>query len=194
MIAEELYYRACAAIESAHSDDAASVIEDGKTFPAEVLYGRRMLSMLEMVQPVSSYMLKIAAQCQHLKRWGVPRADYPYDRRGYHQWRRVVMEYQLQQTAEILTKVGVEKQDILEINDALRNQGNKDHINGQTIMDTACLVFLKWHLEPFAAKHEQSKVSDILKKTMRKMSNHGVSLVKSLELPEKAREILEQVN
>jgi len=192
MITEEIYKQAREGIGKMHSEDLTFELENGESYPAEVLYSARMLAMLEIVNPQSTYLLKLAAQCQHLKRWGVPRANYPFDRRGYHQWRRVVMEYQLQQTNEILTEVGMESESILIITEALRNQGNKEDVNAQIILDTACLVFLKWYLQPFAAKHEQTKVADILKKTLRKMSDKALVLLKFLEFPKGAEVIISQ--
>jgi len=167
-------------------------MEDGTFYPSELLYGKRMLAILEMVYLDSSYTIKLAVQCQHLKRWGIPRSDYPYDRRGYHEWRRVVMEYQLEQTQLILSNVNIEAVDIQFILNVLRNQGDKSNPDSQIIMDTACLVFLKWYMEAFAIKHESEKVLDILKKTMRKMSETGLYLISRLDLPVSTKQILEQ--
>jgi hypothetical protein len=194
MITEDLYQKAIVAIEKVHSTDLIRESYNGIDYPSEVLYSNRMLAMLDTIYPNSTLILKIAIQCQHLKRWGIPRADYPFDKRGYHQWRRMVMEYQIQQTMEILTEINMESSDIHLIVDALKNQGDKTNENAQIILDTACLVFLKWYLQPFAAKHEQSKVSDILKKTMRKMSEQGISHTKTIDLSPSVLRILTSVN
>jgi hypothetical protein len=102
------------------------------------------------------------------------------------------MVYQLEQTKMILISVGVSDADISWIVNALQSQGDTSVPESQIIMDTACLVFLKWYMEPFSAKHEHEKVADILKKTMRKMSEAGVSLIAKLELPASAQVILSQ--
>ena len=47
----------------------------------------------------------------------------------------------------------------------------------QTLEDVACLVFLRYYAENFAAKHPREKVFDILLKTQRKMSPRGLRLV-----------------
>ena len=192
MISEELYHKAIAEIEKAHAEDGSKEIENGASYPSEVLYGRRMLSVLEMVSPDSSLAMKLAVQCQHIKRWGIPRSNYPFDRRGYHQWRRVVMDYQLQQAHLLLSAANIDETDILWVLNALKNQGDKSNPESQIIMDTACLVFLKWYMESFAAKHENEKVIDILKKTIRKMSVEGLDLIPKLDLPPTAKQALEQ--
>lgn len=194
MITEEQYRIASEKIDAAHSSDETMQLENGNLVPAELLYSKRMLSVLELVNAGSSFEIKIAAQCQHLKRWSVPRSLYPYDRRGYHQWRQVVMDFQLQETKLILSLAYIGESDIKHILTILKEQGNKLNPESQMIMDTACLVFLKWYMEPFAGKHQNEKVIDILRKTMRKMSSKGVNLISQLDLPVSAKTILEQVN
>ena len=31
--------------------------------------------------------VRLAARCQHIRRWTIPRADYPAGREGYRRWR-----------------------------------------------------------------------------------------------------------
>jgi hypothetical protein len=190
MINDELYEIALTEIEKAHSQDPSKEDMNGSLFPSELLYSKRMLSMLAMVSPDNSNTLKLAVQCQHLKRWNIPRANHPFTRRGYHHWRREVMEYQLEQTRLLLTDAQINNEDISWILNALKNQGDKSIPESQIIMDTACLVFLKWYMEPFARKHENEKVSDILKKTMRKMSETGLNLISKLNLPASTQHVL----
>jgi hypothetical protein len=192
VISNEQYKKVTEEIEKAHSADESKEAEEGAWYPSELLYSRRMLTMLELVSPNSPNTMKLAVQCQHIKRWGIPRSDYPYDRRGYHQWRRVVMEYQLQQAQFILSSVNIDEADMLWIIDTLKNQGDKSNSESQIIVETACLVFLKWYMEPFAAKHESEKVIDIVKKTMRKMSETGLKLIPKLDLPMSVRQVLQQ--
>src|SRR5271169_5763121 len=47
------------------------------------------------------------------------------------------------------------------------------HIRNGSLEDVACLVFLRYYAENFAAKHAREKVFDILLKTQRKMSPRG---------------------
>jgi hypothetical protein len=192
MLDDNLYHKATLELEKVHGMDTTREIYNGNQYPSESLYSHRMLQMLEKVNAEASNILKLAAQCQHLKRWNIPRGEYPYNRRGYHEWRRVVMEYQLKEMEEILSKVGISNEDILLVTDALRNQGDKSNSNAQIITDTACLVFIKWYMEPFATKHQSEKVTDIMKKTMRKMSETGLQLISRLNLPTTASQILER--
>lgn len=192
MISKELYTKATEEIEKAHSADPTKEPENGQAYPAEFLYGRRMLKILDMIIPDSSYTLKLAAQFQHFKRWSIPRGSYPYDKRGYHQWRRVVMEYQLQETHKLLSEIHMGDVDRNTIINALKNQGDKSNVDAQILVDTSCLVFIKWYMEGFAVKHESDKVQDIMKKTMRKMTENGRNLIAKLDIPVSSMEILEK--
>src|SRR5689334_10210096 len=125
MITDEQYKKASEKIDIAHSGDVVQIVENGIEYPSELLYSKRMLQILELLRPDSSNVLKVAVQCQHLKRWGIPRADFPFDRRGYHEWRRVVMNYQLNLTQEILSDVGMDEADVHKVMDVLKNQGDK---------------------------------------------------------------------
>ncbi len=187
MITEEQYKKVSKLIEQIH---LADLNHEGENTPAELLYCERMLSVLEMVYPGAPFSLKIAAQCQHLQRWGIPRSNYPFDRKGYHLWRRAVMEFQLDLTKKLLTESEIEESEMVIILGSLKNQDNKSNLNATIIMDTACLIFLKWYLIPFSAKHESSKVIDILRKTMKKMSERGLSVISKLELPEPVMDLI----
>lgn len=191
MISEIQYNFCVKEIEKIHSSDNTLVNEDSGPISSELLYSNRMLSILEMLEPNSDYSTKLAAQCQHLKRWEIKRTEYPMTRQGYHQWRRVVMNHQLAQCKEVLIQSNIETDDIEEILSILRNQGNKMESKSQVIQDTACLVFVKWYLETFAVKHESSKVADILKKTKRKMSQKAIDFIPQLHLSENVNHILE---
>ena len=54
-----------------------------------------------------------------------------------------------------------------------RKEQLRNDAEAQTLEDVACLVFLRYCAENFAAKHAREKVFDILLKTQRKMSPRG---------------------
>ena len=58
---------------------------------------------------------------------------------------------------------------------------------GQTLEDAACLVFLQFEFAAFAAKTDDAKVIDILRKTWRKMSLAAREAALGLELGERER-------
>ena len=48
----------------------------------------RSESWVARLVPEATPLLRLAARCQHLERWSVPRANFPLDRPGYLAWRR----------------------------------------------------------------------------------------------------------
>jgi len=57
----------------------------------------------------------------------------------------------------------------------------------QALEDVSCLVFLEYELVPFAAKHPEEKLIDILRKTWAKMSPLGQREALGLQLPAQLR-------
>lgn len=193
MITDELYKKACEAINEAHSKDTNKEIVDGTEIAVELIYSQRMLKVLTEFSVDADYKMKLAAQCQHFERWSVLRNIYPMDKKGYYQWRKAIMEYQLKRTAEVLTLSGISQKDIHNISDILLNRGKKEHAEGQVMEDVACIVFVEWYLPVFAVKHEPEKVIDIVKKTVKKISEEGMLAISKRKLSKSVQEILNQL-
>ncbi len=71
----------------------------------------------------------------------------------------------------------------------LRKEGLKRDADVQALENVICFVFLKWYFAPFAAKHEDSKVLDIVQKTARKMSEEGrARVLAEFDLPKQLAE------
>ena len=58
--------------------------------------------------------------------------------------------------------------------------------------DTICLVFLDYYFDEFAAKHNDEKVIDILKKTWVKMSDAGHAEALKLPFSDKSLALVKQ--
>jgi hypothetical protein len=193
MITEELYNKACLAINEVHSKDVNNEFEAGVEIPAELIYSERMLKVLTEFSADADYKMKLAAQCQHFERWGVARSLFPMDKKGYYQWRKAVLDYQLTRMSEELTSCDIAQNDIHDISDILINRGKNEHLDGQTLEDVACIVFVEWYLPAFAAKHEPEKVIDIVKKTIKKISEKGMKAISERDLSTSVIEILKQL-
>jgi len=57
----------------------------------------------------------------------------------------------------------------------------------QLLEDVICLVFIEFYLEDFALQHTDEKVIDILKKTLRKMSQKAIQQVNNIPLSERIK-------
>ena len=57
-------------------------------------------------RPAAAPVLRLAARCQHLERWLVPRASYPEGKAGYLQWRTGLYRKQAARARELLLAAG----------------------------------------------------------------------------------------
>jgi len=146
---------------------------DGFDHPAELIYSQRMSETLARVYPQASQELQLAVRAQHLKRWTLPRADFPMDRKGYHAWRNAAKAMHAEEAGEMLTKAGFEADRIARVQALIRKERLKRDDEAQALEDVACLVFLEHYFSAFAMKHDHEKLIGIIRKTWNKMSELG---------------------
>jgi hypothetical protein len=169
--------------------DAANVLDPANK---ELLYSQRMSNWLNRIEPAASTALKLAARAQHLRRWVIPRSDYPNDRIGYLTWRTTLYKFHADEAAKILQRAGYDQPTIERVATLIRKERIKSDPEAQTLEDVICLVFLENYFADFAAAHDDEKVIGILRKTWKKMSDRGQTLALNLPMPPAARELLER--
>ena len=177
------YARARELIDAAHSGDPARAA-DGR--PAELVYADRMEAWITRLVPEASSILRLAARCQHLERWSVPRATFPDGKVGYLNWRKSLYGKQAARAKELLLAAGVAAAEAEEAATWVSKTGLKTNTGTQALEDAAVLVFLENEIGAFAAQHAEyprEKFVDILKKTWRKLSPGGQKLARGLDLP-----------
>ena len=163
--------RVFAAIDDANARDPGRDAATGA--PAALLYGRRMSECLARFLPHADEALAIAVRGQHIERWIVPRANYPMDRVGYLRWRNELKDHHAKRLAEIMAGAGYDDASIARVRAIVRKERLRTDPQAQALEDVACLVFLEFHAAEFAAKHDEAKVVDIVRKTWAKMSERG---------------------
>lgn len=177
------YDRARALIDAAHAADP-NVSADGR--PAELVYAERMEAWIARVAAEPTPLLRLAARCQHLERWSVPRASFPDGKAGYLTWRRSLYTKQAERAHALLLEAGVPAEEAAEVATWVSKSGLKTNPGTQALEDAACLVFLENEIGAFAAQHAdypREKFIDILRKTWRKMSPRAQELAHGLALP-----------
>jgi hypothetical protein len=168
--------------------DAAHAADPTRTTggqPAELVYADRMEGWVARVVPDATPLLRLAARCQHLERWSVPRATFPMDRAGYLQWRKSLYTKQAERARSLLLEAGLSSAEAAEVATWVSKSGLKTNPGTQALEDAACLVFLENEISAFAAQHAdypREKFVDILKKTWRKMSPRAQELALGLDL------------
>ena len=179
--------------DAANAEDPNTEVVDGVPQPKELVYANRMTAALHRFTPDARETVQLAARCQHIRRWTIPRDDYPDGRAGYRQWRTDLANFHADTAVEILRDVGYDEATIARVQSLVRKDRLKADRDAQLLEDVICHVFLTHYLADFAVKHDEPKVIDILKKTWRKMSDTGRAAVPSLELPEAVRALVERV-
>ncbi len=175
------FEKAIAAFDALNEQDPNKEEVAGQLIAKEVLYAQRMSKSLLSFFPTASETLQLAARCQHLCRWEIPRKDYPTGRKGYHLWRTKLKELHAEKAGRVLANVGYDQEVIDRVQFLVLKKQLKKDAETQALEDVICLVFLEFYFEPFAAKHTEEKVIDILRKTWRKMSEAGQAA--ALQLP-----------
>ena len=167
---------AVARFDAANAEDPSFDTVDGACRPKALVYAERMTAMLARFVPDASEALALAARCQHIERWKIPRNDYPMTRSGYQEWRARLRDFHADRAAAILRDAGYDDATIARVRALIRKERMKTDPEAQALEDVVALVFLESYLADFVATHAQydeAKLIDILQKTGRKMSARG---------------------
>lgn len=154
--------------------------------PAELAYADRLESWVARLVPDASELLRLAARCQHLERFAVPRAGFPEGRAGYHAWRRSLYARQAGRARELLLEAGYSAAEAAQAAAWVAKEGLKTNAGTQALEDAACLVFLESEISAFAAQHGDyppEKFVEIIRKTWQKMSAPARQFALGLDLP-----------
>lgn len=170
-----------AAFDEANLKDPNKELASGQQVAKEWLYAQRMTTQLHKFCPSPSEALQLAARSQHICRWKIPRSDYPMDRSGYKKWRLDLAQMHGDIAAGIMESQGYDEAIIARVRDLLLKRSLKRDEEVQALEDVICLVFMEFYLEEFAAKHDEEKLIDIIRKTWNKMSPKGHEA--ALQLP-----------
>lgn len=173
------------AIDDANGQDPNQEEWQGKWYPKELLYGWRMTAWGERVAPDASECLRLAIRGQHIRRWEIPRSNYPQTREGYLQWRASLYRFHADHLAAILREIGYEANAIERVRRLVAKHNLRTDPESQALEDTACLVFLAHYFEAFAAYREEEQLVRIVRKTWNKMSERSHALAMRIEWPER---------
>jgi len=189
---KERFQQALNDFDSVNSKDPNEELVEGKTYPKELLYSQRMSNRLNEFEPDASEALQLAARCQHICRWEIPRSAYPTGRKGYNQWRSKLKTFHADKAATILGNIGYEEEMIERVRFLVLKKQLKRDADTQALEDVICLVFLEYYFTKFAAKHPKEKVIDILQKTWRKMSEKGQQAALKLPLATTSLQLIQE--
>ena len=143
---------------------------EGRTWPRELLYARRLTSWVRRLCPDASEELQLAARCQHLCRWMIPRSSYEMTKAGYLRWRNDLKKFHARKAAEILRAAGYPEESILRVSDLNLKKNFPNDPDSRVLEDALCLVFLEHQLAPLASRTTDDQMINALQKSWRKMT------------------------
>src|SRR5579871_1982285 len=97
----EHFRKAIQLFDELNAQDPNRESADGAEHPRELLNARRLTDWVMKLAPDASEALRLAARCQHLCRWEIPRSSYAMDRAGYLKWRTVLKQFHAQKSGEV---------------------------------------------------------------------------------------------
>jgi hypothetical protein len=192
MEASRQFQKAIESFDTYNSKDPHLEEFMGKQCPKELLYAQRMSERLNLYDPDSPEYVHLAARCQHIGRWEIPREVYPIDKKGYLQWRNTLKTHHAKIATEILKDCQYDDATIDKVTFLLLKKELNRNADTQLLEDVICLVFVQYYLAEFASKHEDEKIVDILRKTIKKMSAKAIGEVGQISVPEKIKVLIHQ--
>jgi hypothetical protein len=194
---QSCYEQAHSLIDAANTADPNRVTADGRQWPKELLYSKRMSDMLERYAPAADDAMKLAIRAQHIERWKSPRNAYPMDRIGYLTWRKDLYKIQADTAAILLQEAGYGDDVIERVRNAVAKKNIKANPDTQLLEDVTDLVFMEHYMLEFVGKHpdySEEKWIEIIRKTWHKMSGdaHEFVLSGAVKLPESLVPLIKQ--
>lgn len=184
---------AIAAIDDANRDDPNQLTFDGVTGPKELVHAELVTNWVRELDPDADEAQLLAARAHHLRRWTIPRSDYPDGRAGYLRWRAALGRQHAIDVGEILRRCGYDDASITRVQQIVRKVGLGTDPAVQTHEDALCLTFLQTQLDALAARMDEPKLAEVLAKTLDKMSEDGQGRAIALDLGSGPAKILASV-
>lgn len=158
-----------AAIRRFDEENAADPnLENGQ--PRELLYAQRLTDWVNKLCPDASESLRLAARCQHICRWQSPRENYPMTKPGYLKWRADLKKFHAEKSGQILKEVGYDEATIRHVQELNLKKNFPADAEVRVLEDALCLVFLEFQFAALAAKSDDEKMINALRKSWEKMT------------------------
>lgn len=170
--------------ENAHDPNTELVASVPR--PRELVYAERLTDWVQRLKPDASEALRLAARCQHLCRWMIPRGRYPMDRTGYLKWRTELKKFHAEKSGHILREVGYGEELVGQVQALNLKKDFPRDPDSRVLEDALCLVFLQFQFADLAGKTDADKMINALRKSWQKMTEPARA--EALKLPFAPRE------
>ncbi len=178
-------------MDEVNSGDPVKIEVEGQLIARELAYARWLTEWVTRLAPEASEVLRLAARCQHIARWEIPRTDYPETREGYLEWRARLKLLHADKGEAILRELGYPEETLQRVRSLNLKQNLKRDPECQILEDALCLVFLEHQLAEMTDRFTDEKLVNAVKKSWAKMSQRGREVALRVQLPTPARRIVE---
>jgi hypothetical protein len=158
--------------------------------PRELLYAQRLTDWVLKLCPDASEPLRLAARSQHICRWESPRENYPMTRAGYLKWRADLKKFHAAKSGEILQEIGYAPEIIQRVQDLNLKKNFPADPEVRVLEDALCLVFLEFQFPALAAKTDDDKMINALRKSWEKMTEAARAEALKLNYPEREKSLV----
>lgn len=183
------FERALAAFDYLNQQDPKKIEFEGQPQGYEYVYSLWLTQWIEKLEEEPSEQLLIAARCQHLKRWKIPRNSFEDGRVGYLKWRKHLYQFHADEAEKVLKNVNYPADFIAQVKAINLKKDLKDP-DTQSMEDALCLVFLEHQLEDFLAKTPPEKMPAIIQKSWNKMSEKAHQLALTISYSPEAFSVI----
>lgn len=186
----ERFDAAVAAIDAANAADPTVIEVRGAPQPLAQVHGRLAAKWVAQLHPDAHESWLLAARAHHLRRWELPRAQYPEGKAGYLRWKRDQRQRHGRDIVELLATVGYDPESIERVQALVRRDQLATDPGSQAVEDAACLVFIETQLADIASKLDHDHLIDVIRKTAKKMSPAALAAVAQIPLGEAEQSLL----
>lgn len=166
----ERFSAALRKFDAANSRDPNVEVVNGQPHPRELIYAQWLTDWVLKLAPEASEALRLAARCQHICRWESPRDSYPLDKPGYLRWRADLKKFHAEKAGQILRETGYDETMVHRVQELNLKKNHPQDPEVCVLEDALCLVFLKQQFAALAAKSDDEKMINALKKSWQKMT------------------------
>lgn len=156
--------------DAENSRDPNTETINGVSHPRELIHAQWLTEWVLRLTANASEPLRLAARCQHICRWEIPRNSYPMDKPGYLRWRADLKKFHAKKSADILRDLGYAEAIVQRVQDLNLKKDFPRDPEVCVLEDALCLVFLEHQLAPLAAKTDDEKTINALQKSWKKMT------------------------
>jgi len=160
--------------------------------PRELLYAQRLTGWVLKLRPDAGEILRLAARCQHICRWESPRENYPMTRPGYLKWRADLKKFHAEKSGAILREVGYDADTIRRVQELNLKKNFPADADCCVLEDALCLVFLEFQFAALAAKSDDEKMINAVRKSWAKMTEAGRAEALKLNYGEREKNLIGQ--